>query len=129
MTNREFYTAIAKNDTLPAELVDYATAQIEKLDATNEKRRAKNAENAAARAPYIQAVQDALTDKPQTATDVKDALISTSLETYTDAKGNEKPLSVQFISNILRGLVADGVAEVQDVKVKSKGTQKGYTVA
>ena len=41
MTNREFYTAIAANETLTAEIRDHATELIAKLDATAEKRKGK----------------------------------------------------------------------------------------
>ena len=46
MTNREFYTNIAANETLPAELREYAQAAIEKLDPANAKQREKQAEKA-----------------------------------------------------------------------------------
>ena len=41
MTNREFYTAIAANETLTEEIRNHATEQIAKLDATAEKRKGK----------------------------------------------------------------------------------------
>ena len=39
MTNREFYTAIASSTNLPAELIEFATAAIEKMDNANIKRK------------------------------------------------------------------------------------------
>ena len=41
MTNREFYTAIASMTNVPAEIVEFASDAIAKLDARNEKAKAK----------------------------------------------------------------------------------------
>ena len=41
MTNREFYTAIANLTEIPAELVEFANESLAKLDARNEKAKAR----------------------------------------------------------------------------------------
>lgn len=113
MTNREFYNAIitaAIND----EVTEYAKAQIAKLDATNEKRRNTPSKTQEANAPLRdQIVATVLTGEAKTASDV----------------ATELGVSPQKASALLRALVAEGKANVQDVKVPKKGTQKGYTLA
>ena len=118
MTARDFYTAVI--DVLSAhdmreDLVAYAEGAIAKLDATNAKRKEKtdkaSLEKAAADAPLLDVLQAALTNEPKTATDLKDVIEA----------------NVQKTSSLLRALVKAERANVQDVKVKGKGTQKGYT--
>lgn len=118
MTARDFYTAVI--DVLSAhdmreDLIVYAESAIAKLDATNAKRKEKtdkkSLEKAAADAPLMDALQAALTNEPKTATDLKDVIEA----------------NVQKTSSLLRALVKAERANVQDIKVKGKGTQKGYT--
>lgn len=94
--------------------IAYALAELEALDKTNAKRRAKNAEKRAEEAPIYDAVAAVLTDEPKTASDVF-------------ALGIEGIPNVQKASSVLRNLVDAERANVQDVKVKGKGTAKGYT--
>lgn len=119
MTQKEFYTAIAGIEGLDAALVEYAEAAITKIEAANEKAKAKRAEKAQERkaedVELMATVVAILGDEPKTAGMVKAEL--------------ESELSVQKFSNILRAMVADGVATVTDVKVSGKGTQKGYSKA
>lgn len=113
MTNREFYNAII-NANINDEITAYAQAAIEKMDATNEKRRNTPSKTQEANAPlYEQIVNTILTSEPKTASDV----------------ASELGVSVQKASALLRGLVADGKAVSSDVKVAKKGTQKAYTLA
>ena len=124
MTNREFYTAIAANETLTEEVRNHATEQIAKLDATAEKRKgkvsakdqAKRDENAAL-ATHI--AQNILGTEPKTATDVA-AILSETL-------GEE--VKVQKASYICRLAVTLGLANQAEVKIPKKGTQKAYTAA
>ena len=113
MTNREFFTAISNIDTLPAELVEFATNAIAKMDATNEQRKNKPSKTAIANAPVIEALTNALTSDPQTAADLAVAV----------------GVSTQKASSLLRQIVASGVAVSTDIKVPSKGTCKGYSLA
>ena len=124
MTNREFYNSIvAENATITPEMIEHATAQIAKLDATAEKRKgkvsakdqAKRDENAAL-ATHI--AQDILGTEPKTATDVAAVL--------TAEAGDE--VKVQKASYLCRLAVDMGLATQTEVKIPSKGTQKAYTV-
>lgn len=119
MTARDFYTAVI--DVLSAhdmreDLIEYAEGAIAKLDAINAKRKGKtdkkSLEKAAENAPLLDTLVANLTTEPQTASDMM-GLIGQN---------------VQKTSTLLRQLVAAERASVQDVKVKGKGTQKGYTV-
>lgn len=116
-TMREFYEAIINGTEITAEMIELATAQLAKMDETNEKRKAKAAEKAKEKEPRIRMVADMLTDEPKTAT-----MIAVEL---TEAEGAE--VKVQTASALLRKAVEKGWANVQDIKVPKKGTQKGYT--
>ena len=112
MTNREFLTAIVNMENVPAELKAEATARIEKLDATNEARKNKPSKKAAENAPILEQIfGEILTNEAQTASAVAEAV----------------GISVQKANALLRQLVADGKAAVEDVKVPKKGTVKAYT--
>ena len=124
MTNREFYTAIAANETLTEEVRTHATELIAKLDATAEKRKgkvsakdqAKRDENAAL---ATQVATEILGTEPKTATDVA-AILSETL-------GEE--VKVQKASYLCRLAVTLGLANQAEVKIPKKGTQKAYTAA
>lgn len=112
MTKREFYTAI-KNGKIDEQVKLFATEELEKMDAVNEKRRNTLSKKAKENEPLLQQITDEiLTEEPKTATDVAAVL----------------EVSVQKASGLLRRLVEDGKAAKVDVKIKGKGTQKGYTI-
>jgi hypothetical protein len=112
MTNREFLTAIANMENVPAELKAEATARIEKLDATNEARKNKPSKKATENAPILEQIYgEILTNEAQTASAVAEAA----------------GFSVQKANALLRQLVDAGKAAVEDVKVPKKGTVKAYT--
>ncbi len=114
MTNREFMGEIVEGAVITAEMAEMAIKAIAAMDKENEKRREKASKTALANAPLVERiVTEILTDAPQTATEVG-AILGTS---------------VQKASALLRTAVANGQAEVTDVKVPKKGTQKGYTLA
>ena len=124
MTNREFYNSIvAENATITPEMIEHATAQLAKLDATAEKRKgkvsakdqAKRDENAAM-AKHI--AETILGTEAKTATDVAAAL--------TEQSGEE--VKVQKASYLLRLAVELGLANATEVKIPKKGCQKAYTV-
>ena len=123
MTNREFYTAIAANETLTEEIRNHATEQIAKLDATAVKRKgkvsakdqAKRDENAKMAAHIAETI---LGTEAKTATDVAAAL--------TAEAGEE--VKVQKASYLLRLAVELGLANATEVKIPKKGTQKAYTI-
>jgi hypothetical protein len=112
MTNREFLTAIANMENVPAELKAEAVARIEKLDATNEARKNKPSKKATENAPILEQIYgEILTNEAQTASAVAEAA----------------GFSVQKANALLRQLVDAGKAAVEDVKVPKKGTVKAYT--
>ena len=115
MTNREFYEAVVAAQ-INDELTQFATEAIAKLDHTNELRKQKNAEKAiekeAEKAPIREAILAVITEEPKTA--------STLIE---EAGVEIKP---QAIPSLLKGLIEDGIVVKTDIKVKGKGTQRGY---
>ena len=123
MTNREFYTAIAANETLTEEIRNHATEQIAKLDATAEKRKgkvsAKDQEKRDANAALAKHIAETiLGTEAKTATDVAEALTA---ETGEEVK-------VQKASYLCRLAVELGLANATEVKIPKKGQQKAYTV-
>ena len=123
MTNREFYTAIAANETLTEEIRNHATEQIAKLDATAEKRKgkvsAKDLEKREANAKMATLIAESiLGTEAKTATDVAAAL--------TEQAGEE--VKVQKASYLLRLAVELGLANATEVAIPKKGKQKAYFV-
>lgn len=114
MTRREFLEAIIDAETLEVELRKFAAEELEKMDKALEKRKAKQSAKALANAPLIEQIKEnLLSDEPLLAS----------------VAGEYLGVSVQKASALLRGMVADGIADVKDVKVLGKGIQKGYTLA
>ena len=123
MKTREFYSKIAALTNIDAELVEFATDAIEKMDSQNDARRAKAAEKAAEKQAAKAPIRDALfevmgdADEPKTASMLIDeAGLSDSV----------KPASVP---SLLRPLVECGMVLKVDVKIPGKGTQRGYIKA
>lgn len=124
MTNREFYNLIAANETLTDEIRAHAEEQISKLDAIAEKRKGKVSKadmekRAANEATATHIAETILTSEAKTATDVAAIL--------TEETGEE--VKVQKASYLLRLAVDMGLANVTEVKIPKKGTQKAYTIA
>jgi len=114
MTKREFLEAIVDAETLEVELRKFAAEELEKMDKALEKRKAKQSAKALANAPLIEQIKEnLLSDEPLLAS----------------VAGEYLGVSVQKASALLREMVADGIADVKDVKVLGKGIQKGYTLA
>ena len=109
-TKRDFYTAII-NAEVSEDLRDYARMLIEKMDATNAARKAKPTKAQLENAPLIDKIVEMLNDEPQTASD---------LAVPMDIK-------VQKASALLRLAVKEGRAASHDLKIKGKGSCKGYT--
>ena len=109
MTQREFYNAVI-NSTENAELAQFAVEALEKLDARNAKRSSKPSKTQIANEPIIKAIAEVLTSEPMRASEIAETL----------------GISVQKASSLVKKV--DGVS-VTDVKVKGKGTQKGYFFA
>lgn len=112
MTARRFFTEIQTYD-LPAELLDYAANEIQKLDDAAQKRREKptkaQQENAAIREQLHTYMVEHLSD-----------------EYFSQAElGEALGISPNKAGALARQLVKDGLAEAADIKVKG-GTRKGY---
>lgn len=106
MTKREFLNAVIANVEV-AEIVEFAQAEITKMDARNAKRTSTPSKAQIANEPIIKAIAEVLTDEPMLASEI--------------AKACE--ISTQKASALAKKV--EGV-KVTDVKVKGKGTQKGY---
>lgn len=113
MTRRDFFTAIMNAENLSDELRAFAQASLEKIDETNAKRAAKPSKTAVENAPLVAQIVEMLNDEPQTASDLATPM----------------GVKVQKASALLRAAVKDGKAISHDVKIKGKGTCKGYTRA
>ena len=116
MTNREFFTAIVNAyDVEPTEaqweeLKAFATEAIEKLDARNAKRANTLSKTQKENAPLIEKIASLLTSEPKLASEL----------------AKEMEISTQKASALVKKV--EGVS-VCDIKVKGKGTQKGYFFA
>ena len=109
MTQREFYNAVIA-DTQNAELAQFAVEALEKLDARNAKRAEKPSKTQIANEPIVKAIAEVLTSEPMRASEIAETL----------------GISTQKASALVKKV--DGVSVI-DVKVKGKGTQKGYFFA
>ena len=127
-TTREFYTAVI-NANVSDEITEFATAALEKLDATNAKRREATAEKAEANQTYIDALVGFLGTTPMTASDLMAKFVEAGMERPAEKDGTAKEWKVQFVSTLARKAVEQGKAVVQDIKVPKHGVQKGYTLA
>lgn len=110
-TKREMLNVIAAGE-MNDEVIEFAKAELAKMDHANEVRRNKMSKKAEANLPVIEAIKGVLTDEPQTATVI----------------GELVGISTQKASALLRQIVEAGNATKVDVKIKGKGTQKGYLV-
>lgn len=107
MTMREAMNAVIM-ETKNADLAEFAVHELEKLDARNAKRASQPSKRAIENEPIKAKILEVLTDEPKTASEV-----ATLVE-----------ISTQKASALLRQLDV----KVTDVKVKGKGTQKGYSL-
>jgi hypothetical protein len=118
MTQREFLENVA-NGIMNEEMATFATERITALDTANEKRReinaVKRAEKEAERAPIREAVMAVITSEPKTATTL-----------ITEAGVEINPLA---IPPLLKTEIKSGRVLKVDVKIKGKGTQRGYILA
>ena len=113
MTKRDFFTAIANNETLTAEIREYATAALSKMDETLSKRSsAQNAKKAAEYAPLMEQIAAILADGGLTTAEIAERC----------------DLSTPKVSPICRKMVEVGRLKVEDVKVPKKGVQKKYSL-
>ena len=106
MTNREFFNAVISNE-ITEEVIAHATESLAKLDIRNAKRAERPSKTQIANEPIVKAIADLLTAEPTRASEIAEAL----------------GISTQKASALVKKV--EGVQSV-DVKVKGKGTQKGY---
>ena len=106
------------NGNITEEIQEMAAHEIEKLDKTNANRKVKSAEKRAEKLEAEKVLEDGilsiLTETPITASDIKDRV-----------EGINSP---QKATVVVKRLVANGLAKVEDVKGKS-GKVKGYSLA
>lgn len=123
-TKRELLVAVIES-TADENIKAFAENEIAKLDATNAKRREKQAEKNDEKIEEVKGfAAKYLNDTEKTATMLKDELIADGYE-----RADEKAVNVQFVSSLCRKAVDLGLAKATDVKITGKGTQKAYTVA
>ena len=114
MTNREFFTAIASNENLSAELVKFATEAIAKLDKRNASRSSKPSKTAIANEPIKASIVEYVTAHANAlASDIAVAC----------------EISTQKASALCVQMVKDNVLTVCEVKVPKKGKVKAYSLA
>lgn len=118
MTNREFYEIVI-NANISEDATAHAQNALAALDHTNELRKARTAEKAAAkaaeRAPLRESIANAMTAEPQTAT------------MLIEAAGVE--LKPQAIPSLLKPLIESGEVNRVEMKIPGKGKQVGYVRA
>ena len=120
MTNREFYTKIASLTNVDAELVEFATDAIAKMDAQAGARKAKAAEKAAEKRAEKDPIRNLLFDVMGDAETPKTASML-----IADA-GLEETVKPASVPSLMRPLVEAGLVGKVDVKITGKGTQRGY---
>lgn len=111
MTKRDFYNAIVTETELTEEMKEFAQKELEKLDASLEKRRNTLSKKAQENLPLLDRIYNEILDEsPKTATDVAEII----------------EVSVQKASALLRNLTANGKATQTEKKIPKKGLQKAY---
>jgi len=113
MTTREFLSAVASSANLSAELVEFASAELAKMDARNSKRRSTPTKEQIANEEVKVSIVDALNNNAHFASEVAATC----------------GITTQKASALLRQLVASGKVTVEEVKVKGKGAVKSYALA
>ena len=108
MTKREFFEAVIAN-VENAELVEFAQGELVKMDERNAKRKNAPSKTQIANEPIIKAIAEILTEVPMRASEIAEKI------------GISTPKASALVKKV------EGV-KVVDVKVKGKGTQKGYSL-
>ena len=116
MTNREFFVAVSSN-TITADVIAHAEAQLAKMDASNAKNRGTESKTYKANIPLFAEVLELLAEKPMLTAEV--AMMMTS---------EERPISTSKASGLLRTLEKEGKVTSAKVKIKGKGEQTQYTI-
>ena len=122
MTKNELLSMITEGATVTAEMAEKAAALLATDAAAREKRRGKISAKAQAKRSENEAMakhiaNDILTADPMTATDVANVLTVETGETV-------KVQRASYLCRLARDL---GFANQTEIKIPSKGTQKGYS--
>ena len=114
MTNREFYTAIVEGK-LTAEVQEFASSAITKLDNRNANRSAKPSKTQQENAPIKQALYE---------------YIVTNGSAYTEGElGVALNITHNKAGALARQLVAEGLVKAGEVKIPKVGKRKVYSLA
>jgi hypothetical protein len=113
MTNREFFEAI-KNGTMNADVQAHATAEIEKMNARNEKRAATPSKTAIANEPIKLKIIEFLTEKNE--------------QILTSVIGEAVGISTAKASALLKQLVGEDKIAVRAVRVPKIGNRMVWKI-
>ena len=120
MTYREFLSTIIETATSD-EVRAFAQGRLETLDNGNARRAEKTAEKRnKENAPLISAIKEFLADHPKT---LSVDLAAAMTEVFGEA------ISTSKITGVCGVLRKDGVLTSEDIAVKGKGKQKGWSLA
>lgn len=111
MTNREFYSTLISLN-IAQELKDFAQAEIDKLNARNDKRKNTPSKTQIENEPLKVEIINALANGPMVASEIASTL----------------NISTQKASALCKILVEENRVSVEDIKVPKKGTLKSYSV-
>lgn len=119
MTMRKYHEAVAAIPNAPADVVAKAKAELAKMDTANANRKSKPSKTAIANEPIKAAIVELLT--------TNGAMVASAIGTALTTP--ELEVSTSKASALCRQLVEDGTLSVAEVKVKSKGSVKQYSIA
>ena len=114
MTEREFLTKVLAIEGAPADITEYATNGIAKLDARNDKRKNTQTKVQKENEGVMTTIVDTIT--------ANGSMVASEI-------GTALGISTQKASALCKLLVDTGKLTVADVKVKGKGTVKQYSLA
>ena len=122
MTKRTFLEAVISGQ-LTEEVQNWASAELNKMDIANDKRKGQQSKKSKANEPIKAAILALLTASgSKVASDIADGLTA---EGITTAEGEK--ISTSKASALCRQMVEDGQLTVAEVKIPKKGKVKQYT--
>ena len=111
MTKREIYVAL-KEIPENAEFVEFFESEIEKIDARNEKEKARRAKKKEQSDILKKKIAALLTSEPQTADTITEKLLE-------DAEADEQ-ITKNMVTSRLGSLIKDGLAEKKQDKIDDR---------
>ena len=112
MTQKEFFLAITKNESLSVDMRNHAKESLATIEKRNADRSKKQSETEVANRPLKDLILVALAEKSHTASELAEVL----------------EVSVQKASALCRQMVTSEEILSEDVKIPKKGKQKMYSV-